>query len=103
MSRPEITDDQREIAIELMANALRKDAHIRARAHRTRGHVDILRAGLVRNRAEPSQRYVEGMRDMLRVLFPHGHAIAEECMDAAFARAMGVPRHNEGTSGRTDH
>lgn len=90
MSRPEMTDDQREIAIELLANALRKDAHLRNRAApRTEG-VDPLRLGAARRRAEPSQRYVEGMRDMIRVLFVDGHAAADDCLEAATVKALGI-------------
>ena len=91
MARPRITSDQREIAIELLANALRKDAHLRSRAYRPGARDGVLREGLSRRRAESSQRYVEGMRDMLRVLFPDGYAVADECMDEAYARAMGIP------------
>lgn len=91
MTRPQITDDQKEIAIELLANALRKDAHIRSRSHDASQRDDMIRAGLSRRRAESSQRYVEGMRDMLRVLFPNGYEIAEGCMNEAYARAMGIP------------
>lgn len=103
MKRPNMTDDQREIAIELMANALRKDAHLRARALGS-DPSDAVRGGITRRRAEASQRYVDGMRDMLRVLFPNGHAIAEECMDAAYARAMGIPHHKaDGEGGLAGH
>lgn len=95
MSRPEMTDDQREIAIELLANALRKDAHLRNRPAGAGEGRDVLRTGAVRRRAEPSQRYVEGMRDMIRVLFVDGHAAADACLEAASARALGVP-HDRG-------
>lgn len=74
----------------MLANALRKDAHLRARAHRLRDHDNPLQRGMATRRAEPSQRYVEGMRDLLRVLFPNGHALAEECLEEAYARAIGV-------------
>lgn len=96
MSRPEMTDDQREIAIELLANALRKDAHLRNRAsHQTEG-VDPVRLVAARRRAEPSQRYVEGMRDMIRVLFVDGHAAADACLEAASAQALGIPCGHDG-------
>lgn len=90
MGRPEITDDQREIAIELLANAIRKDAHPRARVSQMREHEDPMRYAMAKRRSEPSQRYVEGMRDLLRALFANGHAAAEECLEAAYARAVGV-------------
>jgi hypothetical protein len=90
MDRPGITDDQREMAIVLLANALRKDAHLRNRS-RQPGEQDFLHAGLARRRSEASQRYVDGMRDMLRALFPNGDQVVHECMEEAYARAMGVP------------
>lgn len=93
MGRPEITADQREMAVVLLANAVRKDAHLRTPAHRLGDRSDPLREGLAKRRAEPSQRYVEGMRDLLRVLFPDGHAVAEECLEEAYARAIGVSAH----------
>lgn len=90
MDWSEITVDQREMAVMMLANALRKDAHLRNRVHQGADASDALHAGMVKRRLESSQRYVEGMRDLLRVLFPNGHAIAEECMEEAYARAMGV-------------
>ncbi len=92
MRQPEITDDQREMAIVLLANAMRADAHLRDRAHqageRTGG---ALEAGLMKRRVEPSQRYVDGMRDLLRVLFSDGQAVTEACLEEAYARAIGAP------------
>jgi len=91
MERPGITEDQREMAIVLLANALRKDAHLRNRSRQPNEQQDFLHAGLARRRSEASQRYVDGMRDMLRALFPNGDQVAQECMEEAYARAMGVP------------
>ena len=88
MGHPEITADQREMAIVLLANAMRADAHLRDRAHRAGG---ALEAGLMKRRVEPSQRYVDGMRDLLRVLFSDGHAVTEACLEEAYARAIGAP------------
>jgi len=79
------------MAIVLLANALRKDAHLRARGHHAGKPDSPLHHGLAKRRTEPSQRYVEGMRDLLRVLFPDGHAVAEECLEEAYARAIGAP------------
>ncbi len=90
MGYPDITGDQRAMAVEMLANALRKDAHLRARAHRLRDQDNPLQRGMATRRADPSQRYVEGMRDLLRVLFPNGHALADECLEEAYARAIGV-------------
>lgn len=99
MGRPTITADQREMAVEMLANALRKDAHLRARAHPVGEPANSLYQGMSKQRAEPSQRYVEGMRDLLRVLFLDGHAAAEECLEEAYARAIGAPASiaNDGT------
>lgn len=91
MERPPITGDQREMAIVLLANALRKDAHLRARAQHAGEPGSLLHHGLTKRRGEPSRRYVEGMRDLLRVLFPDGHAVADECLEEAYARALGAP------------
>jgi len=102
MERPGITADQREMAIVLLANALRKDAHLRNRTRQPGQDEDFLRAGLARRRSEASQRYVDGMRDMLRALFPNGDQIAHECMEEAYARAMGVPS-TDASGGATMH
>jgi hypothetical protein len=91
MDRPAITGDQREMAVELLANALRKDAHLRHRDQQSVEEPDPLRAAMSRRRAEPSRRYVDGMLDLLKVLFPNGQAVAAECIDEAYARAMGLP------------
>lgn len=93
MGRPEISDDQREIAIEMLANAIRKDAHLRARLREMREHDDPVRYGMAKRRSEPSQRYVDGMRDILRTLFVDGQAAAEECLEEAYARAVGLRRN----------
>lgn len=90
MGRPNITGDQREMAVVLLANAMRKDAHLRARAHQLGEPGNPLLHGMTKRRTEPSRRYVEGMRDLLRVLFPDGHAVAEECLEEAYARALGA-------------
>lgn len=90
MERPQITADQREMAVVLLANAMRKDAHLRARAHEVEEQGSLLHASRARRRAELAQRYIEGMRDLLRVLFPNGYAVAEECLEEAYALALGT-------------
>ena len=103
MGQPRITRDQREMAVVLLANAMRKDAHLRARAHQLQEEGTPLHAGMVKRRAEPSRRYVEGMRDLLRVLFPNGHAVAEECLEEAHARAIGASAYGpDGGNGTQD-
>jgi len=79
------------MAIVLLANALRKDAHLRTRGQHAQEPDSSLHHGLAKRRTDPSQRYVEGMRDLLRVLFPDGHVVAEECLEEAYARAIGAP------------
>ena len=90
MGRPEITDDQREIAVEMLANAIRKDAHLRARTSQLREQDNPVRYGMAKRRSEPSKRYVEGMRDLLRVLFVNGYEVADECLEEAYTRAIGA-------------
>lgn len=90
MDRPGMTEDQREMVVVLLANAIRKDAHLRDRAHRLGAEADPFRASLAKRRTEPSERYIDGMRDLLRVLFPNGAALAEACLEEAYARAMGI-------------
>lgn len=90
MGRPNITDDQREIAVTLLANAMRKDAHLRDRATQAKEKGNPLTTVTAGRRSESSRRYVEGMRDLLRVLFVDGHSAAEECLNEAYAQATSV-------------
>lgn len=78
------------MTVVLLANAMRKDAHLRARAHQSGEREDPLHTAMLKRRSEPSQRYIEGMRDLLRILFANGQAVANECMEEAYARAMGA-------------
>jgi hypothetical protein len=90
MAQTGITDDQREMAVAMLANAIRKDAHLRNRARHARDAGNPLIAVMASRRSEPSQRYVDGMRDILKVLFANGGVVAEECLEEAYARALGV-------------
>lgn len=101
MDRPPITADQREMAVVMLANALRKDVHLRNRQPRPGDEEDVIRAGLARRRAEGSQRYIDGMCDLLRVLFPDGDRVVRECMEEAYAMAMGITTTD--TGGATLH
>lgn len=103
MGHPEITADQREMAIVLLANAMRKDAHLRDRAYRVGEQDSVLHAAMMKRRLEPSRRYVEGMRDLLRVLFIDGHAVAEECLEEAYALAIGAPAPVTNTGNGTQY
>lgn len=103
MGHPEITPEQREMAVVMLANALRRDAHLRTRLQAVGADGNPLRAGLTKRRAEPSQRYVDGMRYLLGVLFADGPALAEACLAEAYARALGtsahVPQREQGRPG----
>ena len=103
MQRPDMTKDQKEMAIALLANAIRKDAHLRARARDAQGPGAFLHTGMSNRRVELAQRYIEGMRDMLRMLFPNGHAVAEACMEEAYALAMGTAAPVESTGDGTNY
>jgi hypothetical protein len=91
MGRPAITEDQWELAVTMLANALRKDAHLRARADAHDGQGDPLQDSMAKLRSKPSERYVAGMRDLLRILFVDGDVLADAAMEEAYRRAVGMP------------
>jgi hypothetical protein len=90
MGLPGITEDQREMAVAMLANALRKDAHLRERAHGVTREWNSVSGFMARRRAEPSQRYVDGMCDVLRVMFANGDVVVAQCLEEAYAQAMGT-------------
>lgn len=90
MGRPAITEDQWELAVTLLANAIRKDAHLRARAAAHVGQGDPLQDSMAKLRSKPSERYIAGMRDMLRLLFLDGDVMADACLEEAYRRAIGL-------------
>ena len=92
------------MAVVLLANALRRDAHLRESAKQVGEDAPPLRASMAKRRAEPSQRYVDGMRDILRALFAGGQTVAEECLEEAYARALGASSPlSRGENGRKLH
>ncbi len=91
MGRPNITEDQWEMAVTMLANAIRKDAHLRNRARRAKERGNVLASSTAGRRTESSQRYVQGMCDILGVLFAEGPELADQCMEEAYALAMGTP------------
>jgi hypothetical protein len=93
MGLPTITDDQREIAVILLANALRRDAHLQRRPMTGAGAEPAGPGGAARWRAEASRRYAQGMTDLLAILFQDGRSVADECLRAAEILAFG-PRHD---------
>lgn len=89
MARPAITDEQREIAVELLANAVRKQ---RRRSTATRRETDgLLRARGDQAGAAADDRYLQGMLDIVAVLFAGGRATADACLRAARALEAGEP------------
>lgn len=91
MGRPAITEDQWELAVTMLANAIRKDAHLRARARAHAEQGDPLRDSIMKLRSKPSERYLDGMRDILKVLFLDGDVMADACLEEAYRRAVGMP------------
>lgn len=87
MARTEMTSEQRAMAVTLLANALRKDAHIRARSGD--GQQNGLAGVGGRGRSDASRQYIRGMRDLLAVLFRDGRAVADACYDDARVQAFG--------------
>ena len=88
MARPRMTEDQRAVAVALLANAIRKEERLVGRA-RDRAGDDLGLAVGAGARAEVSRSYVRGMRDLLAVLFAGGRAVADDCYEAARAQALG--------------
>jgi hypothetical protein len=91
MGMPGITEDQRIMVVALLANAIRKDAHLRERAHELRRTGDPVAGAMAIRRAAPSQRYIDGMCDLIRVLFANGDLLVAQCLDDAYAQALGIP------------
>lgn len=96
MSRPAMTEDQRVVAVALLANAIRKERGRRARTDDARPHSTVLSTFGAAGRAEGSAQYVRGMRDLLAVLFAGGRDVADACYEAALIEAGG---HREPGSG----
>ena len=88
------------MAVVLLANALRRDAHLRSRLRHADEDHSPWRIGLIKRRASPSQRYVDGMHDLLGVLFADGHALAEACLAEAYARALNADPASTGENDR---
>lgn len=88
MTQPTITLDQRDLAVTLLANALRKDAHL----WRGRSPSGAAVANSTsRWRIEAARRYSQGMTDLLAILFDGGRPLAEACLRDAERLAFGPP------------
>ena len=88
MGRPRISEDQRVVVVALLANAIRKDAYLKARAEHAAGAGGMLSALGSRGQREASRQYVRGMCDLLAVLFEGGRTLADQCYAAAEADAL---------------
>jgi hypothetical protein len=95
MARPAMTEDQRVVAVALLANAIRKERRLRARAEEARQGSALLAAFGTVGRSDGAAQYVRGMHDLLAVLFDGGRATADACYEEARVAA-------EGRSGPTD-
>jgi hypothetical protein len=84
--RPPMTNDQRTMAVTLLANAIRKAEHRRGTDATSVADTSLPAIG-ARARRDASAQYVRGMRDLLGVLFAGGRAAADECYEAALLEA----------------
>jgi hypothetical protein len=93
-----MTEDQRLMVVTMLANAIRKDAHLRERAERVQQRDAAMIGTHSVQRAAASRRYVDGMCDIVRVLFADGQSVVASCLEDAYALAMGVlpPRDGNG-------
>ncbi len=88
MARPPISDEQRVMAVALLANAIRRTD--RPGSQPGTFFVETPAPGS-RRRRDPSQEYLRGMRDLLAVLFDGGPRIADDCYASAQTQATGDP------------
>jgi hypothetical protein len=84
-----MTEEQRAVAVALLANAIRKDE--RQQARRVERGGDLALEGGARRRANATAQYLRGMGDLLAVLFDGGRAVADGCYAEARALARGEP------------
>jgi hypothetical protein len=89
-----MTEDQRMMAVTMLANAIRKGERTRrpatAEADPAGSVPDMARLAGVRGRASAAQQYVRGMVDLLAVLFEGGRPAAEGCYEEARRVALGT-------------
>lgn len=89
MGRPAMTEDQRVMAVALLANAIRKDEQGRARRNARPPDTPLLPTATGRHQRDGASQYVRAMRDLLAVLFADGYAGADACYETARAQAVG--------------
>jgi hypothetical protein len=84
-----MTEDQRTVVVGLMANALRTEIRLRAEAETAGGTGSLLATSAARARHAAAARYVQGMVDVVAVLFAGGRPTAEACLEHARSLAGG--------------
>lgn len=89
MSQPRMTEEQRLMAVTLLANAIRKQERARPAAAEADAS-DLARLAGSRGRATATHQYIRGMIDLLAVLFEGGRPVAESCYDEARRVAAGT-------------
>lgn len=94
MSQPRMSQDQRMMAVTMLANAIRKGERGRrpetAEAGRPEIAPNIARLAGARGRTGAAQQYVRGMVDLLAVMFEGGRPAAEACYEEARRVALGT-------------
>ncbi len=90
MSQPRMTEEQRIMAVALLANAIRKHERGRPSGSGEAGGPDLARLAGSRGRASAAHQYVRGMVDLLAVLFDGGRPHAESCYEEALRAARGT-------------
>ncbi len=92
MTRPAMTEDQRVVAVAMLANAIRRERRRHARADDARQQSSVLSTFGALGRGDGPAEYVRGMRDLLAVLFDGGRQVADACYEAAAIEADGGGR-----------
>lgn len=87
MPLPTITDEQREMAVAMLANALRKQDRRPTAAAGSDPLFPEVGSGRAQHTADA--RYVQGMRDLLAVLFAGGRLTSHLCHQEALDLAAG--------------
>ena len=82
MAQPAMTEDQRIVAVALLANAIRKERRLRRAPRRPGEGSAVLSTFGAFGPSDGAAQYVRGMRDLLAVLFEGGRAVADACYEA---------------------
>jgi hypothetical protein len=83
----------------MFANAMPKDAHLRDRAHRSEDKDGPLQGFPQGPSGTVTALHRRHARDLLQVLFVHGPALEEECLEEPYAQAIGVGLAGVGDAG----